>query len=139
MTNRTYTTATYNPWAIGFDDLFERLNNVQHTGSNYPPYNIIKHDAMNFCIEIAVAGFTRSELDIEFADSVLTLSAKLETNAEELTTYLHRGLAKRSFTRKWTLADDVVVKEASLTDGILRVELERILPEDKKPRKIDIV
>ena len=137
MTTRTYTTV-HNPWAIGFDDLFERLNNVQHTSSNYPPYNIIKHDAMNFCIELAVAGFKRSELDIEFADSALTVSAKSETSDEE-PTYLHRGLAKRAFTRKWTLADDVVVKEATLTDGILRVELERILPDEKKPRKIEIV
>jgi len=139
---RTYTFNTSSfggPWAIGFDPLWNRLQDIQtlNSSSNYPPYNIIKHDAENWSIELAVAGFKRSELDVELAEGVLTISAKSETTDEQ--EYVHRGLAKRAFTRKWTLADDVVVRDASLTDGVLSIKLERIIPEEKKPRKIDII
>lgn len=139
---RTYTFNTASlggPWAIGFDYLRDRLTDIEtvNSSSNYPPYNIIKHDAENWSIEIAVAGFKRSELDIELAEGVLTVTAKAETTADDVE-YVHRGLAKRAFTRKWTLADDVVVREAALTDGVLSIKLERIIPEEKKPRKIDI-
>lgn len=134
---RTYKYDTLNnPWAIGFDEVFERLSRIQNGTSNYPPYNIVKKDAYNYRIELAVAGFKRSELDIDLADGVLTVSAKGETNEAD---YVHRGLAKRAFIRKWTLADDVVVTSASLEDGILGVDLERIIPEEKKPRKIEIL
>lgn len=139
---RTYTFNTASiggPWAIGFDPLWNRLQDIQtmNASSNYPPYNIIKHDAENWSIELAVAGFKRSELDVELAEGVLTISAKAESTDEQ--EYVHRGLAKRAFTRKWTLADDVVVRDASLTDGVLAIKLERIIPEEKKPRKIDII
>jgi molecular chaperone IbpA len=141
----TYNTTTAaavlgGPWAIGFDHLRDRLHNIEtinNTG-NYPPYNIIKHDAENWSIELAVAGFKRSELDIELAEGILTVTAKTESSDDELE-YVHRGLAKRAFTRKWTLADDVLVRDAALTDGVLSIKLERIIPEEKKPRKIDIL
>ena len=139
---RTYTFNTSSlggPWAIGFDSLWDRLHNIEtvnNTG-NYPPYNIIKHDAENWSIELAVAGFKRSELDVELAEGVLTISAK--TDAADDKEYVHRGLAKRAFVRKWTLADDVVLNEASLVDGVLAIKLERIIPEEKKPRKIEIL
>lgn len=140
---RTYTFNTASlggPWAIGFDSLLDRFSNVEsiNSSSNYPPYNIIKHDAEHWSIELAVAGFKRSELDVELAEGVLTISAKAEPSETEVE-YVHRGLAKRAFTRKWTLADDVVVRDATLVDGVLTIDLERIIPEDKKPRKIDIV
>lgn len=140
----TYTVKTYstlnNPWAIGFDDLADRLHNIQtiNSNSNYPPYNIVKRSSENWSIELAVAGFTRDELNIELADGVLTVSAKSEQDANEEWEYIHRGLAKRAFTRKWTLADDVVVHNASLENGVLSINLERIIPEEKKPRTIDI-
>lgn len=139
---RTYTfnaASLGGPWAIGFDNLWDRLHNIEtvNSSSNYPPYNIIKHDAENWSIELAVAGFKRDELDVELAEGVLTISAKAESTDEK--EYVHRGLAKRAFTRKWTLADDVVVRDASLTDGVLSIKLERIIPEEKKPRKIDII
>ena len=139
---RTYTFNTSSlggPWAIGFDSLWDRLHTIQtmNGDSNYPPYNIIKHDDTHLSIEVAVAGFKRSELDVELAEGVLTVTAKAEPSEEK--EYFHRGLAKRAFTRKWTLADDVVVHDASLVDGVLVVELERIIPEEKKPRKIDII
>jgi molecular chaperone IbpA len=140
---RTYTFNTASlggPWAIGFDYLRDRLHNIEtvNNSGNYPPYNIIKHDAENWSIEIAVAGFKRSELDIELAEGVLTVSADSE-HADEEVEYVHRGLAKRAFTRKWTLADDVVVRDASLVDGVLSIKLERIVPEEKKLRKIEIL
>jgi molecular chaperone IbpA len=140
---RTYTFNTASlggPWAIGFDYLRDRLHDIEtvNSSSNYPPYNIIKHDAENWSIELAVAGFKRDELDIELAEGVITITAKAEHNDEEVE-YVHRGLAKRAFTRKWTLAEDVVVRDASLVDGVLSIKLERIVPEDKKPRKIDIL
>ncbi len=109
-----------------------------NSASNYPPYNIVKHDAEQWSIELAVAGFKRSELDIELAESVLTITAKSE-NTDEDVEYVHRGLAKRAFTRKWTLADDVIINDASLVDGVLTVKLQRIIPEEKKPRKIEIL
>jgi molecular chaperone IbpA len=140
---RTYTFNTASlggPWAIGFDNLWDRFQNIEtiNSSSNYPPYNIIKHDAENWSIELAVAGFKRSELDVELAEGVLTVLAKAESTDEEKE-YVHRGLAKRAFTRKWTLADDVVVQDASLVDGVLVIKLERIIPEEKKPRKIEIL
>lgn len=139
---RTYTFNTSSlggPWAIGFDNLWDRLHDIQtmNAASNYPPYNIIKHDDENWSIQLAVAGFKRSELNIELAEGVLTISAKTESTDEQQ--YVHRGIGKRAFTRKWTLADDVVVRDASLTDGVLSIKLERIIPEEKKPRKIDII
>ena len=140
---RTYTFNTASlggPWAIGFDHLRDRLHNIEtiNNTSNYPPYNIVKHNAENWSIELAVAGFKQSELDIELAEGVLTISAKSETTTNEVE-YIHRGLANRAFTRKWTLADDVVVRNASLENGVLAIKLERIVPDEKKPRKIEIL
>jgi molecular chaperone IbpA len=128
------------PWAIGFDTLANRLNETQFTNDtgNYPPYNIIKHNAEEWSIEVAVAGFKRSELDVELAEGVLTVAAN-STPSDAEPEYIHRGLAKRAFTRKWTLAEDVVVNDASLIDGVLAIHLQRIIPEEKKPRKIDIL
>jgi molecular chaperone IbpA len=138
---RTYTFNTASlggPWAIGFDALRDRLQDIEtiNSSSNYPPYNIIKHDAENWSIELAVAGFKRSELDVELAENVLTISAKADSTDEM--EYVHRGLAKRAFVRKWTLADAVVVRDVSLVDGVLAIKLERIIPEEKKPRKFEI-
>lgn len=129
------------PWMIGFDEVFERLNRIQtvQDNGNYPPYNIIKHDATNFCIHLAVAGFKNDELDVELAEGVLSIAGKTATEEQPETHYVYRGLAKRSFSRKFTLADDVVVKQVSLTDGILAIDLERIVPEEKKPKKFDIL
>jgi molecular chaperone IbpA len=117
-------------------DRFSTVESINNN-SNYPPYNIIKHDDEHWGIELAVAGFTRSELNVELAEGVLTVTARAEPSNEQLE-YVHRGLAKRAFTRKWTLADDVVVLGASLVDGVLKIDLERIIPEEKKPRSFEI-
>lgn len=140
MNTRTFTfSSTHNPWAIGFDGWFDRLSQIQtaNEATNYPPYNIIKHDPENWTIEIAVAGFKRSDLDVELAEGVLSISGSGE-KAEDEPQYIHRGLAKRAFTRKWTLAEDVIVEGASLQDGVLNIDLRRIIPEDKKPKKFEI-
>ena len=135
---RTYTFSTSTPWAIGFETLLDRFNDSHNSNaSNYPPYNIIKHDDANWSIELAVAGFERKDIDLELANGVLTISGKLEARDTEVE-YVHRGLAQRAFTRKWTLAEDVVVRDASLSNGVLVITLERIIPEEKKARKIKI-
>ena len=136
---RSYTFSTSTPWAIGFDTLLDRFNDTHNSNvTNYPPYNIIKHDDENWSIELAVAGFGRKDLDIELAEGVLTVSGKTETKSKEVE-YIHRGLAQRAFTRKWTLSEDVVVREAEISNGLLIIKLERIVPEEKKPRKIQIL
>ena len=126
-------------YSIGFDRMFDSLTSASGytQQTNYPPYNIIKHGTEHWSIELAVAGFKRGELDIELAEGVLTVSANTESNDE--VEYVHRGLAKRAFTRKWTLADDVIIHDASLVDGVLSIKLERIIPDEKKPRKIEIL
>ena len=126
------------PFAIGFDRTFQLLNRADtlHENTNYPPYNIIKHDAENYCIEIAVAGFTKEDISISKEKERLSIEGKQEEGEEQ--EYVHKGLASRSFKRTFTLADDIVVKGADMKNGILSVDLERIVPEEDKPQEIKI-
>jgi len=126
----------FDPFAIGFDRLFERLSTID-TGSNYPPYNIIKHDENSYVIEVAVAGFAEDELEVEVHDGILTISgsSKMDENSP---TYVHRGIARRDFVRKFTLADTVEVVAAQVINGMLQVRLDNHIPEHKKPRKIPL-
>ena len=126
------------PFAIGFDrtlQLLERANQSP-TNTNSPPYNIVKHDAENFSIELALAGFDKKDITISKEKNVLLIEGK-QKDGEELE-YVHRGLASRSFKRTFTLADDIVVKGADMKNGILSVSLERIIPEEDKPQEIKI-
>ena len=127
------------PFAIGFDRTFQLLNRADHLHdtSNYPPYNIVKIDAENFSVEIAVAGFSKKDISITKEKEVLLIEGSKE-NLNEDTQYVHRGLSGRTFNRKFTLADDIVVKGADMKDGILSVSLERIIPEEDKPVEIKI-
>ncbi len=127
------------PFAIGFDRTFQLLNRADHLHdtSNYPPYNIVKIDAENFSVEIAVAGFSKKDISITKEKEVLLIEGSKE-NLNEDTQYVHRGLSGRTFNRKFTLADDIVVKGADMKDGILSVSLERIVPEEDKPVEIKI-
>ena len=120
-------------FGIGFDSIFEDIHRLASvTGKdNYPPYNVIKIDDDHFFIELALAGIPRDALDIEVDQNQLTIST------EELE-YLHKGISQRGFSRSFTLADHVVVKGADMIDGVLKISLERQLPEELKPRKIDI-
>lgn len=125
------------PFAIGFDrtlQLLERANAPSNT--NYPPYNIVKHDAENFSIEMAVAGFDKKEISISKEKELLTIEGKIDK--EDELEYVHRGLATRSFKRTFTLADDIEVKGADMKNGVLSVSLERLIPEEDKPQEIKI-
>ena len=129
------------PYAVGFDRVFDRLNNyVVHqnhmTPTGFPPYNIRKEGDYNFVIELALAGLSKDDLEVEVADQTLTVRSidKKEDEGE----LLHRGISHRQFTRTWTLAENVVVNEAKMENGMLVVRLEHVVPEEKKPRKISI-
>ena len=125
------------PFAIGFDRQLKLLERADtHSNVNYPPYNIVKHDAENFAIELAVAGFTKKDISISKEKEILAIEGKQE-DGEELE-YVHKGLASRSFKRTFTLADDIVVQGADMKNGILSVSLERIVPEEDKPQEIKI-
>lgn len=127
------------PHAVGFDRLFDDMfRYVEHNNAGYPPYNIVKNDN-KFQIELALAGVKLNDLDIEVADNILTISHNpAEIEQPENWQWIHKGIAQRKFKRHFTLADDVVVNGASMENGMLYIELERIIPEEKKPRKITI-
>jgi len=128
------------PFAIGFDRTIQLLNRAEHLHdtSNYPPYNIVKIDAENFSVEVAVAGFGKKDISITKEKEVLLIEGNKKDNLNEDTEYVHRGLSGRTFSRKFTLADDIEVKGADMKDGILSVSLERIIPEEDKPVEIKI-
>ena len=128
------------PYAVGFDRVFDNMfRYVEHTqnSTGYPPYNIVKEDN-HFRIEMALAGVKLADLDIEVAEGVLTISHDPKDEGTETLQFMHRGIAQRKFKRNFTLADDVVVNGAKLENGMLYVSLERIIPEEKQPRKIAI-
>ena len=130
----------YDPLMVGFDRIFDRmhtLNTVQGKQSNYPPYNIIKKGDSLYEVEIAVAGFLKSEITIELEDGVLTVTGKREPLNDGID-FIHKGIAERDFTRKFTLSDTIEVRGADLNSGILSIVLENVIPEHKKPRTIAI-
>ena len=123
------------PYSIGFDTVFDRLSqNIDN--SNYPPYNICKVGEFDYTIELALAGFSRKDIEVKVVEGVITISSLKENSENEET--LYRGISYRKFTKKFNLADDMEVKGAKLDNGLLSIDLERIVPEDKKPRTIDI-
>ncbi len=128
------------PYAVGFDRVFDNLsryvdNNATSTG--YPPYNIRKEGDYNYVIEMALAGFAREDLEIEVADGVLTIRSVKEKSDDDVSN-IYRGISYRKFVRKFTIADDIVVNGAKMENGMLSVDLERIVPEEKKPRLIEV-
>ena len=129
------------PSTVGFDRLLstldEALNIPEKVLTSYPPYNIAKISEDKYVIELAVAGFKREEIDITLEDNKLTVQGNAKKDEDGSKTYYHRGIALRNFTRVFTLAD-TVVNSADLVDGMLVVELQNIIPESKKPRKISL-
>ena len=128
------------PFSVGFENIFDHFNlhlDTQRT-VNYPPYNINKLDDLNWNIEMALAGFSKKDIDISTANSQLTIKSVVDKNKDETAGTIHKGISKRQFTRTFTLADDVVVNDAELKDGMLVVNLEKIVPEEKKPKSIKI-
>ena len=133
------------PFTVGYDNVFDRFESMfdnDHffsTTSNYPPYNIVKTGDYTYDIELALAGFGKKDIDVNYADSQLTIkSIKDEKAEEDADGVLHKGISKRQFSRTFTIADDVEVKGAELKDGLLNVSLEKIIPDSKKPRTIQI-
>ena len=127
-------------FSIGFDSMFDRLlgPSTQHVSNSqgYPPYNIRKEGDTKYFIELAVAGLSENDLEVELKESVLEIRSKQST--EDEANYVHRGIAKRSFMRTFTLSDDIIVKGCGLVNGMLTVELEKIIPEEKRARLIPI-
>lgn len=121
--------------SVGFDELFSKFSDMTKV-AGYPPYNIKKTGDNTYVIEMAVAGFGQQDVELVLEDGVLTIKGELKT--DEKNDYIFKGIADRAFTRKFTLADTIEIKNADLINGMLRVWLERFIPESKKPRKIDI-
>jgi molecular chaperone IbpA len=123
---------------VGFDRLADLLDSASADSTNgYPPYNIERTDQNAYRVEIAVAGFKPEELSIEVKENVLTVQGRKPAN-DDVRRFLHRGLAERNFERRFQLADYVVVTDAALADGLLSISLVRELPEQLKPRRIEI-
>ncbi|NUQ19132.1 MAG: Hsp20 family protein [Sphingomonas sp.] len=126
---------------VGFDRLFDMLENSSGQGSqeNYPPFDLIKKGDNDYCIELAIAGFKPEEIDITAQQNVLIVSGRKNDEAgEKGSDYIYRGIATRSFERRFALADHIQVKGADMKDGLLSIELVREIPEAMKPRKINI-
>ena len=134
------------PFSIGFDDMFDQFENLLGNGSlamqsNYPPYNIRKTGKDKYSIEVALAGFSRKDVEVEFEDNLLTVRTKQVNKTEdniENGEILHKGISQRQFARSFTIADDVKVNGAELKDGLLTIACERIIPEYKKKKLIEI-
>tara|TARA_Y100000310_G_scaffold35889_1_gene33853 strand:- start:4220 stop:4669 length:450 start_codon:yes stop_codon:yes gene_type:complete len=128
-----------NPFLVGADRLWEHMDQIQSytsSNSNYPPYNIIKVNDYDYCIELAVAGYKDNEIKIDLKDRELTIvGKKIEADGKN---YLHKGIANRTFTRLFSLSDTVEVQGADQVDGVLSIHLENVIPENKKPRSIKI-
>lgn len=130
MTN-TYTWEVYTPFNVGLESIFNRLDAMSGHNTNYPPYNIIKHDGANYEIEIALAGFKSDEIEISTEQNILRVISKIEKRDPERT-YLHKGLSKRSFNHSWQMSEDVRVASVNFADGLLTISLEKIIPEHQK-------
>ena len=128
------------PVSVGFDtifDHFERMFENDWQVSNYPPYDIVKTGATTYNIEIALAGYGKKDITVDYAGGLLNIKSIKEDKAQT-DNVLHQGISKRFFSKTFTIADDVEVHGAGLKDGLLKVSLEKILPEGKKPRTIEI-
>jgi molecular chaperone IbpA len=123
---------------IGFDHIFDQLENIhKHAKDTYPPHNVVKDDEFKFCLELAVAGFKQEHIDIEVKDHVLTIKGDRPQRREQ-DRYVHKGISARNWKKSFRLSEYTEVLGADLQDGILTVDLEVVLPKEKRPRKISI-
>jgi len=123
--------------SIGLDEWFKRFDTAFESHTNYPPYNLVKESNVDFRLEIALAGYKREDIEVTTEWNKLFVEAKKSGNSDD--EYLHQGLAKRAFTRTWTLSDDVVVGDVSFEDGLLTIKLNRVIPEHQKKKVYEIV
>ena len=132
------------PFSVGFDSIFEEfdrmLESTERYNSNYPPYNIHKTNDNDYKIEVALAGYSKDDIELELKDSTLTIRNKTKEKVinDESNGVIHKGISTRQFERSFTISEDIKVKNAELKNGLLNVDLERIIPDEKKPRLIDI-
>ena len=131
----TFNWDTYTPYMLGFENDIKRLTRLEALaggGTSYPPYNIISGPDNRTTLEVALAGFSRRDIEVSTEQRLLTISAYPE--AEEEKTYAHKGIASRSFSKTWQLGDDIEVKKVDYKDGLLTVELEKFVPEEQKKK-----
>ena len=136
------------PLSIGFDNIFDHFENFFEEGEDYvrssltstfPFYNIVKKGNNKFDIEVALAGYDKKDIAVEYADNVLSIKSVKETKSDkEKDGVIHQGIAKRYFSKAFTIADDVEIEGAELKNGLLKVSLHQIVPENKKPKQIKI-
>jgi molecular chaperone IbpA len=135
------------PVTVGYDNIFDHFEKMfeddffKTPSVNYPPYNIVKTGENQYNVEVALAGYNKKDISIEYADNLLTIKSVKKDSSEakdEDGNVIHQGISKRYFSKSFTIADDTEVKGAELKDGLLKVSLERIIPEAKKPRQIEI-
>lgn len=143
LTLRSLDIPTIHKFGIGFDNMIDELMrvNAQQANTNYPPYNIVKYSEDTFSIELAVAGFREGDITLTVEKNVLTIKGEQTQDLDDLVKeveYLHRGISARNFTRTFTLADHVEVLGAKAENGILKIDLERKIPEEQKPKTIAI-
>ena len=140
----TIDTNKFLPFSVGFDDVLDRLFGLEinSTDYGYPPYNIFKSSENNYVVEMALAGFSKSDVSIELSDGILTIKSKKSSVNQNKNhnddNFIHKGISSRQFERKFTLSDEIFVKSASLNDGMLKISLEKIIPEHKKAKTIKI-
>ena len=135
------------PVSVGFDNVFDHFEKMFEDDYfnaptvNYPTYNIVKTGENKYDVEVALAGYNKKDINIEYADNLLTIKSVKDSNSAKKDSesgVLHKGISKRFFSKTFTIADDTEVKSAELKDGLLKVSLERIIPEAKKPKVIKI-
>jgi molecular chaperone IbpA len=134
---RTHDFSPFFRSTVGFDRLFDLLDRSAEQSNGYPPYNIERSDETHYRISIAVAGFGEKDLSVDVNNGVLTVAGKREEQGDK-SSFLYQGIAGRAFERSFQLAEHVEVRGAKLENGLLHVDLERVIPEEKKPRKIAI-
>ena len=117
-----------NKYSIGMDDYFDRLSTLHETTTNYPPYNLVQVSSVEYRLELALAGFKKEEINVYTQDGKLFVEGQKE-DVETERTYVHRGMAQRSFTRSWTLSDETEVRSVTFEDGLLVVQLGKIVPD----------
>ena len=130
------------PFSVGFDSIFDEFDRVlestERHNSNYPPYNIHKINENEYKIEVALAGYSKDDIELELKDSTLTVRNKQKEKIvnENTNGMIHKGISTRHFERAFTISEDIKVKNAELKNGLLNIDLERIIPDEKKPRLI---
>ena len=141
MTNALTIFNQLRPHTIGYDNIFDHFNDMFETSTslqtNYPPYDIVKHSDTRYDIQVALAGYSKDDIEVEVKENTLSIKS-VKKEEDDKVEVLHRGISKRYFERSFTIAEDVKVNSAELKDGLLIVSLERVVPEHKKPRLIKI-